>query len=420
MLNKIKKISLTTISILTIILGCSSSNTKYEPDTTANPGDTIQTANPIITNIYLENSGSMFGYVTGHNDFKSVLAQLTADCELESEQVNYFMINALITSFGSDRINFVNELTKQGMNRGNTAISDLNKMFQIILSNAGEGKVSILISDGIYSVPSSGKLKDDLQNASYDTRNEFIYRLKSENLTTFLVKLQSNFDGPYYSYNGKITSISQHRPYYMWIIGTPKDLQSIFKEDYFEDLPGFQDIVKFVKLSGEEIKCQYVLHRQIGNMRWNPTTPLTLTRVQSGRGDITQFSIAFDFSNIPYSKNYFMNENIYQNNLDYNIEKVDIINAVAPAARDGLKGETYTHVVTFTKKTGPWGEMMIKIMDIIPGWIEETHDEDDLDIIGDTSHTLGFNDLIGGIAKAYDKVNKTENLFEVTFSIKIN
>ena len=152
-------------------------------------------------------------------------------------------------------------------------------------------------------------------------------------------------------------------------------------------------------------------------MRWKPTNPLVLSKVRPGRGGITQFSIAFDFSRIPYSKDYFMNKNIYQNSLDYITEEVAEITALNPTAMAGLLGGTYTHVATFSKNSGPFGKMIIKVKDIIPDWIENTNIDDDCYIVGDTIHTFGFKYLIDGIAEAYDRVNNTEDLFEVTFTI---
>jgi len=376
------------------------------------------TVNGLVTNIYLENSGSMFGYVSGNNDFINVVSTIAADCELFSERVNFSMLNATHTQLGVDLQAFLGRLNPQGMSCGSPGTSDLNSMFERMLDETEEGKISILISDGIYSVPSKGSLLGSLQAASLVTRNKFIDRLEEEDLVTFLIKFNSHFEGRYFNYQGLPTTISQSRPYYVWVVGTQNDLKDNFDEGYFKNLPSFQQIVKFVKLSGEEIKCQYVLHKQVGEIRYQSNKSNVLNKVRPGKENVTRFSIAFDFSKIPYSDEYFMNKSIYQDSTrSFQVDEVAGINVLAPTARIGLTS-SYTHVVTFSKNTSPWGKLVIEVKDLVPSWIEETNEDNDNDIVNDTTHTLGFKYLIDGISKAYDHVNDTENLYKATFLIK--
>jgi len=94
------------------------------------------------------------------------------------------------------------------------------------------------------------------------------------------------------------------------------------------------------------------------------------------------------------------------------------IRAITPFAAAGLDPNiNYSHVLTISSNNSPFGKVLITVKDILPTWIEETHDEDDSDIDGDTIHTLGFVYLIDGIAQAYDQINNSENLYQTTFTL---
>lgn len=379
---------------------------------------TSQEAKPVVK-IYLENSGSMFGYIRSGGNFVNVISQIAGDCDLEAKKVSYVLINGVETKLGANLSKFTKSLSVKGMRVGDPSTSDLNMIFSKALKNAGKGKISILISDGIYSVNGSpSQLLAKLKTQSIITRNNFIKRLKEENLVTQLIKLKANFKGNYYPAAGGKVNINQERPYYVWVIGKKEYINKVFPDNYFEDLPGFIDVVKYIKLDENKPSCGLLKHKVKGNYTYR--LGLSLNDVEP-RNLVTSFSVGFDFSHIPLPSSYFDQTEIYRNNLGYKVVSVDHfsdLSSIAKASAQRSIKSNCSHIVTFEKRNAPWGNMNLVVKNLKPLWIDNTHDNDDANIKGDASKTFGFKFLTKGINDAYQKVNKSENIAEYKIIIK--
>ena len=370
-----------------------------------------------VATIYLENSGSMFGYVSGNGNFTTTVSTIAADCDINFDKVSYNMVNGKSTPLGNSLENLLLPLSSvSAMNKGITSTSKLTEILEQALSKSGDNKISIVISDGIYSI-ARDNLIGKLKSQSTLTRNAFYKRLKEEDLTTYLIKYESQFKGKYYPAKGGIVNIDQTRPYYVWVIGQTDVINAKFEDGYFEKLDGFVDIVKFVKLNNGDVTAKYAMHKEKGRNRASNNS-LEFTDVDVNNRREFAFSLALDFSKIPYAKQYFDNKDIYENNLGYKVISIDSPDDLKPVAKVGLKNAKYTHIVTLEKTGPPWGTMEFKVKDITPTWIADTNDDEDSDIKDDTSKTFGFKYLIDGISKAYDKINNTENIAEFTIKIK--
>ena len=145
---------------------------------------------------YLENSQSMFGYVSGISRYVDVVAELAEKPDFVKEDIprEFFFINGtgpVITPIGDDPVVLKKKLNTAGFRCGDITRSNLNGMFQTALSNAGGGAISILISDGIYDIGDGGMTS--LVTSGKETRSQFIRRLQSANLQTLMIKLTSEF-----------------------------------------------------------------------------------------------------------------------------------------------------------------------------------------------------------------------------------
>ncbi|MGK0446401.1 MAG: hypothetical protein ACJA2M_000169 [Polaribacter sp.] len=426
-MKKNKLQAFTILLTLLFLISCQANNKvkKTLPDETESKsaksikGETISTSENIDTaNIYLENSGSMYGYVSGNGNFSSVVSTIAADCDLNFSNVNYNLVNGQTTNLGTNLATFLEPVSSvNSMNVGDPSTSDLNLIFEQILKNAGNGNISILISDGIYSVKGTGLIQK-LRTASTLTRNKFVNRLREDgSLTTLLVKYESRFKGKYYPASGGQIGIDQNRPYYVWVIGESELIKHKFKEGYFQKQPGFVDIVKFAELNNSDVKCRYVSHNQIGFTRVGENK-LSLDDVDVNNRNEFTFSLAFDFSKVPYNDEYFNNTAVYSNDLGYSVTEVSSSNNLDATSQIGLDINKYKHIVTFSKTGAPWGAMKVSVKNIVPKWIQDTNIDDDSSIKENTSQTFGFKHLIDGISDGYNFVNNTEDV--ANFNIKIN
>ncbi len=370
---------------------------------------------------YLENSGSMFGYVNGGTDFVNVITELSEKPRFVEEMTprEFFFVNGgnplSINMIGTRPSTLKENLTREGFSRGDVSRSNLTGMFQTALSKAVNDTISILISDGIYDI---GNNKDPLTALAIEgraTRSRFIERLTQGDFQTIIIKLGSRFFGDYFPVTGGVLSLTQERPYYVWIFGDSEFLNNYFSEEYIKSLVGYQESARFLKLSQKKIPHRIVTHEKKGDFAFDKKNKNKLIDVKPDRkGNGFQFTIAVDYSGLPFSDSYLSSTKNYMcSNTNY------IINEVSGIGNVKLFGLSFkpTHLITVYTEKSPYGQMDVSLRNNIPKWIENTNIDTENKIIGDTNHTFGFKFLTDAISEAYQYKSQEANI--ITFSFEL-
>ena len=137
------------------ISGCNSCKNRYESsgNIKIEKNDTIpvikeKTAVLEKVTFFIENSGSMFGFVNQANEFKNSLVGLAYLPEFDKALKSFYFINGTsnplrnsgiqINYVGNDPEVFKNRVNQKSFNIGDVRFSDLNKMFEIALDSAKE------------------------------------------------------------------------------------------------------------------------------------------------------------------------------------------------------------------------------------------------------------------------------------------
>lgn len=94
---------------------------------------------PVKTCIYMENSGSMDGYVNLNSEFKDALGKIIVKSNNCSSSTDLFFVNDAIydvqqTALKGDINNFVSQLNASNMKVGATGSSNINKIFKWYLT----------------------------------------------------------------------------------------------------------------------------------------------------------------------------------------------------------------------------------------------------------------------------------------------
>jgi len=381
-----------------------------------------ETLNIKKVTFFLENSGSMFGYVSSANDFKTSVVKLAYLPEFDYAVKNFYFVNGTDNPYANSSIsvNYVgddpevlkNNLNQQSFrNYGDARYSDLTRMFEIALDSAITGGITILISDCIYDVGQESDPSTALGTETERTKKIFRSVLDSTDMQTILIKANSMFDGQY-SYASKkgFTSINQNRPYYFIIFGESRILSKYFREDYIpQTIAGYEAHARFMKIDENRIPYQIVPSiDRIGQFRPDYKTMNRLVEAKQTRGEF-QFAIAADLSSIPFPDLYKNSpENYYCSNPDYSVSKVERIIRKLP----GVEG---THLITVYTNKNPWGKLEISLKNVIPGWVFDTNTEDE-ELI-DENHTVGFKSLTNAISEAYAYKNYGKNLANLKIEI---
>ena len=192
------------------------------------PPDTAQltTATPVV-HIYMENSGSMDGYLTTNSQFKNALGHLIAKANGFYENTRLDFINTQVhhTAICDDLDNFVLHLNPATMKVGQTGHTDLNQIFRLILDRTEGDTVSVLVSDCIYDVDNVNTL---LSAAASSTTGAFMKAMKraqekGHDFGVIIMQLESTFYGNHYEGNTPMPYFGK-RPYYMIVMGQQEQL----------------------------------------------------------------------------------------------------------------------------------------------------------------------------------------------------
>lgn len=372
---------------------------------------------------YLENSRSMFGYVSGFTEYVDVVSDLAEKPRFAEERTPraFYFVNGggnkdiSVTPIGDNPATLKNQLNTEGFECGDPSKSDLNAMFQLALSKAKNDTVSILISDAIYDIGKSQVPMNALSTKGRETRSRFIERLGQEDLQTIIVKLNSDFQGRYYPVKGGIIPLSQNRPFYVWIFGRTTLLNDYFNNEYLQTLEGFSNTARFLKKGELLAPYQATAQGRIGNFKFDKRDKNKLIEVTTDRnGQGFRFSIAIRYSALPLSDSYFTDiDNYTSNNPNFTIEAVS---EIGDTKLYGLNF-TPTHLLTVATNKNPAGQLEISLLNTIPSWIAATNVDDEDNIVGDSTHTFGFQFLTDAISEAYHYKNKGSHIVSFTFEL---
>ena len=394
------------------------------PPVPVNPGNTVNTGNEdlnitatkCVYNIYVENSGSMDGYVKGTTEFEQSVYSYLSDIKISDicSEMNLYYINSKMYKQPSDVADFIEKLEPNTFRAkgGNRATTDLSNIIGDILDSHGRDTVSILVSDFVFS-PGSGVNADEyLLNQQIGIKNHFAYKQKSNpNLAMMIYQLSSNFEGRYYDRNNTPYNINHKRPFYMMIIGDSYNLIKLSKEISKEKIKG-SGVINSYSLSKAVSNVSYgiLAMPKIGSFNPDPASPLTSIKGAKidKKNPNTKFmmSIGVDFSKLLLDDDYLMDPSNYEiSNKSFSIS-VD-------KAQNNTK---YTHIVKLSLNPQLAnlykGPLTIQLLKKPSTWSETVTNPDDVGIQNiTTDKTYGFKYLVGGIydsyssEKAYAKFN---------------
>lgn len=403
---------------LSVCTSCTSD--PQPPEVLPPPPDPVSLS---FVNYYVENSGGMFGFVSGgFNNYISTVSELAQKAEFITSGVEkeFNLINGfspvVITPLGGSASDFTRRLNRNGFNVGNIQGNDLNKMFQIALNEAGEDAISFFISDAIYDIQQKDNPLQALVVESRETRRQFISRLNAgDNVQTLIIQLSSDFSGRYYfgSRFGHV-DINMPRPFYIFVFGHSDLVNRYLTDAYIEALSGYQNHVRLFKTGELSASYAATAHNLIGQFNFERGNQASIRSVRTDRNNIFQFSVAADLSSVPLSAAELMNLQNYQVNPNFEIVE---IKPFSNSMLLGISNFTPTHVITL-KSQNPWGVLNLKLINNRPGWITSSHTDDDTDVRNQPAQTWGLEHLISGIEEAYSHMSKAEYIINMEVFIQ--
>ena len=432
------------------LTNCGNNQRRGSGSNSVTPNDTLSVQNiiPLVNptvNVYIENSGSMDGYVNGNTEFKGAIRDLLVLLKHyygEGEKIKVHFINNRIraTNTQTDLATFATNINQLWRVQGeNTSSSNLNNVFKMILDKTDKETISILFSDCIYSI--SGRDAEGLLSDEKSlTKDAFLSRWRQDSLklATTIVKMNSKFNGTYYDKDNRNTPLNGNiRPYYICVIGN-NDVMLDFNSKIpleKDKIEGFDN--KYVISTGAADRLYYSVLISTDNVgRFKASREASTkeyvhgiedidmqsrSREESGGNKFT-FAIAIDLNNVPAEEDYLLSqENYTYGDSNFQIKEIKPINKNNINASDWVRisSANPTHIIVLEATGTAISDVKVSLKKQMPQWIEQTNIIDDKNIKNNLDKTFGIKYLIEGIAESYQIIYpEDKNFFE--FEIKIN
>jgi len=447
-MNKLKLNFLAPFVLLTFLLLCT--GCKRTPPLPPPPEETPiplpKSASTI--NVYIENSGSMDGYVDQNTttEFKLAIRDLFVMLKhyYGEEIIKVHFINSEIkeTDTQRDLVKFATEIhtpfykMRDQIGRDN---SNMNNVFKMILNKSDKETISILFSDCIYSI--KGKDAEGLLSDQKSlTKDAFLSRWKQDSLklATTIVKMKSKFKGKYFDKDNAPTILTgQERPYYICVIGNNDVMFDFNNKIPLEKgkIEGFDN--KYIISSGEADDIYYSVLLSTDNVgRFKASRRASTKEYVHGIEDVNMkargrdsngcnkltFAVAVDLKNIAAEDDYLMNPDNYTlSDNNFRIKEVKTVERNNINASDWIRicEANPTHLIVLEATGTATSNVKISLKKQMPQWIEQTHIVDDKRIKDNLDKTFGIKYLIEGIAEAYQTIYPNDkNFFEFEIEIK--
>lgn len=404
-----KKNIFVLFTLTLFLLGCGGGKSKK--DQLAPPTRVITHLTKPTVNFYVENSGSMFGYVTdgSGNDFdrslSSLLTQMTVSGYTDS--LNMYYINSDTFHRDVDIPTFIKEITRTDKFLGKLGSTDMCELFDAITSTVDENNVSIMVSDCIFS-PGLGVNAMNYIGAEKDCITLKLHeKVKNRDLAFVVYRMISNFNGIYYDCEDKKTNINNDRPYFIWIVGTKDNIAAYNNAKIEVKIEGM--MANSFTIFNSEDKSSYAVqyNPKIGDFKRDAPHKISNAKPDSYAKKFL-FTVSVDFSSLLLDNEYLTDPNNYLlSNENYDIKIDRNTNADNNFTHD-IRISTESNIITKTT-------LSIKLINQIPKWIEQYNDDACTPINADgmMEKTYGLKHLIDGIYSAYNFKNNVLTKLEI-------
>lgn len=200
--------------------------------------------------IYLDNSGSMKGYV----DFASVVNGSQAKASIIGTLSN--MMDNIHSNYGIESVcncggfdyerrQFLNGMENFSIFKG--AVTELHNMIQVVADSTKKNDVSVIATDMVMSY---GRKKLEAEKDTFYNFHQLVQlgaqvhnameKCKAKGLHIIVLQYYSDFNGKYYynytenlKSNKNVNVLMRERPYYLVVMGTEANLKSLMANNCF-------------------------------------------------------------------------------------------------------------------------------------------------------------------------------------------
>ena len=357
---------------------------------------------PII-NVYIENSGSMDGYVKGQTEFEQIVYNYLVDLKQIriAKELNLNYINSEILPQKDDIRDFIEKLepTSFKAKGGNRGTSDIALMIKDILSEMNDSTVSIFVSDCIFS-PGKGKdASSYLVNQQIGIKNYIgDYINNHPNFAVVGYRCMSQFEGYCYDKNDSGKYFKGTRPFYIWLFGGQGAINRIRIEMQKNNRPlkGVENEFTVFAGGADMPDTCYAIKIKSGTFDLDKADPKhSIMNLKADKGGRIRFSVEVNYAPLILSDEYLCNADLYElSDPKFKLVSVERIKEY----------KKYSHILTFETDHVHPTTLDVLIKTATPTWPKKYNDDDGYEITDkNADKTFGIKYMAEGVASAIIK-----------------
>lgn len=182
---------------------------------------------PSKVKLYVENSGSMDGYMFDGSELKDAVYSYVSGLSTHSDTTELYFVNTDIWRINASLHDVVYSMSPKVFHDapGNKANTDIADIFQMVLSQIEQNSVSVLVTDAILDMPAGST--QFFYTKQTQIKSIFENYLKANpDFAVEIYRMSSHFNGKYYYTGGSVVLNNQERPYYMFVLGDKQALSA--------------------------------------------------------------------------------------------------------------------------------------------------------------------------------------------------
>lgn len=187
----------------------------------------VEPYQPSKVKLYIENSGSMDGYMFNGSELKDAVYSYVSGLSTHSDTTEIYFVNSDVYRVNAPLQNVIYAMSPTVFHNspGDKANTDIADIFSMVLSQIEENSVNILVTDAILDLQAG--ISEFFYTKQTQIKDIFEKHLKkNHNFAVEIYRMSSKFNGKFFFTGGSVVLNDQPRPYYMFVLGNKHTLSS--------------------------------------------------------------------------------------------------------------------------------------------------------------------------------------------------
>ena len=157
----------------------------------------------IVLQVFLENSGSMNGYMIAGSEFKDAVYDLASALSSRCDTTELFFVNSMVSMYSQSLESFVRDMSPQLFQQfpGNRMNSDLADVIAQVIAKTDSNRISMLVSDFILDVPNGPVLSIKQTQVRNAVKRKIV---NDKDFSVVILHLESKYSG---KFNGVLQNL---------------------------------------------------------------------------------------------------------------------------------------------------------------------------------------------------------------------